>query len=125
MLFVIKNQWYKPSGSIRVDHIPQEMKERGNWERNSPSQSQEAGGYWPFVVPTDVSSRLAIVNSGVLDWDAAKRVLLSSKLESEVDLDDDKVVEDVLNANGWEVLHTFFSACVSLLLPFINDYIYS
>ncbi len=111
-LFVIKNQWYDPSGSTRVDYIPQAMKERGNWERYSPFQSQETGGYWPFVVPTDVSRRLA---SGVLDWDTAKGVLLSSKLEPEVDLDDDKVVEDILNANGWEVLHTFFSACVSLL----------
>jgi hypothetical protein len=119
-LFVIKNQWYDPSGSTRVDYIPQAMKERGNWERYSPSQSQETGGYWPFVVPTDVSRRLA---SGVLDWDAAKRVLLSSELEPEVDLDDDKVVEDILNANGWEVLHTFFSACVSPFFPFLHDYI--
>ena len=109
-LFVIKNQWYDPSGSTRVDYIPQAMKERGNWERYSPSQSQETGGYWPFVVPTDVSRRLADVDSGVLDWDIAKRVLLSSELEPEVDLDDDKVMEDILNANGWEVLHTFFSA---------------
>ena len=123
-LFVIKNEWYDPSGSTRVDYIPQEMKERGNWEHYSPSQSQETGGYWPFVVPTDVSKRLASGNSGVLDWDAAKRVLLSSELEPEVDLDDDKVVEDVLNANGWEVLHTFFSACVSCqwFHPLLNDY---
>jgi hypothetical protein len=109
-LFVIKNQWYHPSGSIRVDLITQEMKQRGNWERYPQSQSQDTGGYWPFVMPTDISNRLlANGNSGVLDWDAAKRGLLSSELEPEVDLDDDKVVEDVLNANGWEVLHTFFS----------------
>jgi hypothetical protein len=118
-LFVIENQWYEPSGSTRVDYIPQTMKERGNWERYSPSQSQESGGYWPFVEPTDVSRRLG---SGVLDWDAAKRVLLSSELEPEVDLDDDNVVEDILNANGWEVLHTFFSACVSCLHPFLHDH---
>ena len=123
-LFLIKNQWYDPSGSTRVDYIPQEMKERGNWEPYSPSQSQETGGYWPFVIPTDVSKRLASGNSGVLDWDAARRVLLSSELKPEVDLDDDKVVEDVLNANGWEVLHTFFSACVSCqwFHPLLNDY---
>jgi hypothetical protein len=118
-LFVIKNQWYDPSGSTRVDYIPQAMKERGNWERYSPYQSQETGGHWPFVEPTDVSRRLA---NGVLDWDTAKSVLLSSELEPEVDLDDDKVVEDILNANGWEVLHTFFSACVPRFLPFLHDY---
>ena len=114
-LFVIKNQWYDPQGSTRVDHIPQGMKERGNWERYSPSQGQETGGYWPSVAPTDLSKRLTNANSEVLDWDAAKRVLLSSELEPEVDLDDDMVVENVLNTNGWEVLHTFFSACVCLL----------
>ena len=109
-LFVIKNKWYDPSGSTRVNYIPQAMKERGHWEPYSPSQSQETGGYWPFVVPTNLSRRLANVSSGILDWDAAKRVLSSSELEPELNLDDDKVVEDILNANGWEVLHTFFSA---------------
>ena len=125
-LFVVENHWYDPPGSTRVDFIPQAMKERGNWEHYSPSQSQETSGYWPFVVPTDVSRRLGDGNSGVLDWDTAKRVLsqLSSKLEPEVDLGDDEAVEDTLNVNGWEVLHTFFSAWVSSLwfLPFSHDY---
>jgi hypothetical protein len=112
-LFIIENQWYEPSGSNRVDYIPQAMKERGNWERYLPSQSQESGGYWPFVEPTEISERLT--NSlrdypAVLDWDTAKLILGSFEVESEVDLEDDKAVEDALNANGWEVLHTFFSA---------------
>jgi hypothetical protein len=112
-LFVIENQWYEPSGTHRVDYIPQAMKERGNWERYYPSQSQESGGYWPFVEPTEISDRLtnALINfPDVLDWDTAKYILWTSELESEVDLDDDKAVEGVLNANGWEVLYTFFSA---------------
>jgi hypothetical protein len=112
-LFVVENQWYEPPGSNRVDYIPQAMKERGDWERYSPSQSQELGGYWPFVEPTEISDRLTNALSDfpdVLDWDTAKSILETSELESEVDLDDDKSVEDVLNANGWEVLYTFFSA---------------
>jgi hypothetical protein len=112
-LFVIENQWYEPSGSNRVDYIPQAMKERGNWERYSPSQSQESGGSWPFVEPTDISERLTNALGDfpdVLNWDTAKRILGTSELELGVDLDDDKAVGDVLNANGWEVLHTFFSA---------------
>ena len=111
-LFVIKNEWYEHSGSTRVNYIPQAMKGRGNWEPHPPSQSQESGGYWPFVEPTEISERLTNALSDfppVLDWDTTKRVLLSSELEPEVDLNDDKVVEDVLNANGWEILHTFFS----------------
>ena len=112
-LFVIKNQWYEPSGINRVDYIPQVMKERGNWERYSPSQSQESGGYWPFVEPTNISRGLTDDLGDfpdVLDWDAAKRILRTFELEPEVDIDDDKAVEGVLNANGWEVLYTFFSS---------------
>jgi hypothetical protein len=112
-LFVIENQWYEPSGSNRVDYIPQAMKERGNWERYSPSQSQESGGYWPSVEPTEISEQLTNALGdfpAVLNWDTAKLILETSELESDVDLDDDKAVEDVLNANGWEVLYTFFSA---------------
>ena len=112
-LFVIKNQWYEPFGYNRVNHIPQAMKERGNWERYSTSQSRESSGYWPLVEPTELSERLTNALRdfpGVLEWDTAKRILGTSGLESEVDLDDDRAVEDVLNANGWEVLHTFLSA---------------
>jgi hypothetical protein len=112
-LFVIENQWYEPPGSNRVDYIPQAMKERGNWESYSPSQSQESGGYWPFVEQTAISERLTNAlrefPPNVLDWDTAKRILGTFELESEMDLDDDNAVEDALNANGWEVLHTFFS----------------
>ena len=88
------------------------MKERGDWERYSLSQSHESGGYWPSVEPTIISERLtdALHNSpAVLDWDDAKRILGTSKLEPEIDLDDERAVEDALNVHGWEVLHTFFS----------------
>jgi hypothetical protein len=65
------------------------------------------------VEATEISEQLANVlldtPAGVLDWDTAKRILGTSALESEVVLDDIKAVEDVLNANGWEILHTFFS----------------
>jgi len=111
-LFVIKNQWYKPSGSHRVDYIPQAMKEQGDWERYSPSQSQESGGNWSFVEPTNISKRLTDLSNfraGVLDWDAAKRILGTFEFEPKVDFDDDKAVEVVLNANGWEILYTFYT----------------
>ena len=112
-LFVIENQWYEPPGSNRVDYVPQAMKERGNWQRYYPSQNQESGGYWPFVEPTEISKQLTAALGDfpdVLNWDTAKRILGTSELKSELDLNDDEAVEDVLNANGWEVLHTFFSA---------------
>ena len=108
-LFVIENHWHDPWGLIRVDQIPQAMKERGNWQPYSLSQSRESGGYWPFVIPTNISKGLTNIDPTVLDWDTAKEFLMSFELEPEVDLDDDKAMEDVLNANGWEVLHTFAS----------------
>lgn len=82
------------------------MKERGNWERYSGSYSLESGEYWPFVVPTNISRRLKNATpkgAVVVDWDIAKDTL-RSELDPEVDLDDDDVLDDVLNANGWEVL---------------------
>ncbi|SRR6266403_1736858 len=113
-LFVIEYRWYEPSGSNRVDYIPQAMKERGNWERYSLSEGQETSGYWPSEEPTEISRRLTNAMRASdyptdLSWNSAKSTLWSSGLDQEVDLNDDKVVEDVLNANGWEVLHTFFS----------------
>jgi hypothetical protein len=42
-----------------------------------------------------------------MNWDAAKDVLMSSSLGNLVNFEDDRVVEDLLNAHGWEVLHTF------------------
>jgi len=110
-LFVIENHWYELQGNTRVDYIPQAMKERGKWKRYSSPGNQESGGYWPFVVPTNLSMSLANIAEGnPMDWDTAKSTLSSSDLEPEVDPDDGEVLEGVLNANGWEVLHTFLSA---------------
>ena len=108
-LFVIHNYWYIHKGIIRVDYIPQAMKERGNWQRHSAtSVIQETSGFWPFVVPTNISRRLDISYlRGDMDLNAAKVVLRASELVPEVDLDDDEALEDLLNANGWEILHTF------------------
>jgi len=101
-LFVIENHWYDPPGTVRVDYIPQEMKGRQN------SQSGEG--------PTEISNllwRKAGLGTTAVDWESAKSILGLSKLEPEVDLGDDAVVERILNDNGWEVLHTFAHACVS------------
>lgn len=108
-LFVVHNYWYIHKGIIRADYIPQAMKERGNWQRHSAtSVIQETSGFWPFVVPTNISRRLDISYlRGDMDLNAAKVVLRASELVPEVDLDDDEALEDLLNANGWEILHTF------------------
>jgi hypothetical protein len=125
-LFVVENHWYDPEGTTRVDYIPQAMKERGNWQpySRSGSGSQETSGYWPFVVPTNISTRLAAEATrtrGVMDWDTVKDTLrAASELVPEVDLDDDKALEDLLNANGWEVLHTFMTRLNELDKPVVR-----
>jgi hypothetical protein len=37
-----------------------------------------------------------------------------------VDLDDDKALEEVLNANGWEVVHTFMTRRLDLDKPVVR-----
>jgi hypothetical protein len=108
-LFVIENHWYDPANVNRVDYIPPAMKRRGKWVK---SESLESGGYWPPIEPTDLSVRLSSAlpeDKAIMDWTTAKYVLASAELGGEVNLDDDEVVEGVLNAHGWEVLHTFAS----------------
>ena len=111
--FLIQNYWYDPTGTNRVDHIPQAMKTRGKWERYpEPEVIGETAGYWPPEEQTDISDLLTSVipdGKAVLGWDDVKAVLRDSKLRQEIDLNDDNVVENVLNANDWEVLHTFES----------------
>jgi hypothetical protein len=92
-LFVIENAWYDPEGTTRVDYIPDEMKRRRDLTREEES--------------TEISNRLWVG----ADWEPAKASL--SGLIPEVDLDDDVVFEDILNANGWEVLYTFAHLWVS------------
>ena len=109
-LFVIENHWYKPEGTTRVDCIPESMKRRGNLERHPGPHNYDGNTeYWPPLEPTDLSSSLAeAMQDSQMDWDKAKEVLAnSSELIGDVKLDDDQVVEELLNAHGWEVLHTF------------------
>ena len=94
-LFVIENHWYDPENTNRVDYIPQEMKSRGNWTEHDQTEISK-------LLRESADQRSVVAN-----WQPAKDALKSSGLVPDVDLDDDAVVEDILNANGWEVLYTF------------------
>ena len=109
--YIIENRWYDPEGTNRVDYIPQAMKSRGKWERYPGPENGESAGYWPSEEPTDISNLLTSAipeGRAFLDWDAAKGVL-REEFGMEVNLNVDDDVEGILNANGWEVLHTFES----------------
>jgi hypothetical protein len=110
--YIIQNHWYDPTGTNRVDYIPEAMKSRGKWERYNESEIDENGnaGYWPPEDPTDISALLTSAlfeGRAVLEWGAVKSVLREYTVGLEEGLNDDRVVERVLNDNGWEVLHTF------------------
>jgi hypothetical protein len=113
-LFVIENHWYDPAGTNRVNYIPEAMKIRGNLERHpGPENYDGSAEYWPPIEPTELSRQLAAAlpeDSHIMDWSTAKNVLMSN-LANEVQLND-RFVEEVLNAQGWEVLHTFQSMYV-------------
>ena len=76
----------------------------------SDTIEHENAGFWPPEVPTNISDLLTNLlpeNSAILGWDAVKTTLRETTLGLEMDLSDDRVIERVLNDNGWEVLHTF------------------
>jgi hypothetical protein len=110
--YIIQNQWYDPSGTNRVDYIPEAMKSRGKWERYPESEiyEHENAGYWPPENSTNISDLLTSAlheDRAVLEWGTVKGVLRRYTVGLEEGLNDDRIVERVLNDNGWEVLHTF------------------
>ncbi|KAI9512604.1 hypothetical protein F5148DRAFT_1162781 [Russula earlei] len=110
--FIIENHWYDPSGTHRVDYIPQEMKDRGKWGRHPGTKIGETAGSFAPEEPTDVSNRLTSAlpdGKFIMDWDTAKTALRAAGLGTEVDLNNDDVVERTLNIHGWEVLRSFQS----------------
>ncbi|KAI9450389.1 hypothetical protein BJY52DRAFT_179566 [Lactarius psammicola] len=110
-LFVIDNDWYEPRGTIRVDYIPEAMKRRGKLKRRpGPDNYDGSTEYWPPLKPTELSSNLVEImrwHDSVIPWYAAKNVVKSFDLGVKENLDDDGVVEKLLHAHGFEVLHTF------------------
>ena len=110
-LFVIENHWYSPEGTTRVDYIPEAMKKRGNLERHPrPPNDNDETDYWPPLERTELSHSLGQarpLEKECIDWLTAKNIVKLSGLGEEANLDDDRVLEEILNAHGWEVLHTF------------------
>ncbi|KAH9021768.1 hypothetical protein EDB84DRAFT_1565207 [Lactarius hengduanensis] len=107
-LFVIENHWYNPINTTRVDYIPEAMKRRGKLERHSePYHYSGSAEFWPPQEATELSVFLRWRGS-VMDWGTARSVLEEkSHLVGDVNLHDDQAVEELLNAHGWEVLHSF------------------
>lgn len=112
-LHVIENGWYEPNGINRVDLLPMEMKIRGNWSDNGGDLAQGQRGSWGHNVTTTISSSLHVAlpkDKSVLSWEEAHKILqtfVSEGDEVQNMLATDEGVEELLQLNGWEVLHTY------------------
>ncbi|TFY57376.1 hypothetical protein EVG20_g8576 [Dentipellis fragilis] len=112
-LFVIENKWYDPTGSIRVDSIPDNMKLRGHWSHASMSDETGPTGRWAEQTETPAFKLLMTAlpeNKFVLDWEAARGALTAGDGDETWDVESDEDLEKVLLDNGWEVLYTFRGA---------------
>ncbi|KAG1744265.1 hypothetical protein EDB19DRAFT_1632903 [Suillus lakei] len=109
-LYVIKNEWYD-AGVVRVDQLPQTMRERGGWNITHGSV-----GSWATKEETPLSLALHdAMTSGasVLDWDTALIVVGDENEPIGVESSSDGRIASILEENGWEVLYTYGGVCGS------------
>lgn len=102
-LHVIENWWYDPSGVIRVDMLPMEMRVRGNWSEEGGNPSADMAGSWGAEVETEINRKLHELSKdkSVLSWEEACSAVTGMS---------DEELEQEFQANGWEVLYTYQGA---------------
>lgn len=111
-LYVIKNEGYD-AGIIRVDQLPQTMRERGGW-----NTTHGQVGSWAITEETHLSKALYdAITSGesVLDWDTVLVVVGDDKDPIETESSSGDGIRSTLEENGWEVLYTYGGVCGSAL----------
>ncbi|KAI0031155.1 hypothetical protein K488DRAFT_52672 [Vararia minispora EC-137] len=108
-LFVVENRWYDPQNVIRVDRIPDDMKERGYWEPEGGNEDAGERGHWPVQPETKVSEHLDAIagDNAFMDFDSAKQALQEGITGVVWDLSSDEKIINLLRDNGWEVLYTY------------------
>ncbi|KAF9229267.1 hypothetical protein BS17DRAFT_792228 [Gyrodon lividus] len=119
-LFVIENSWYDPPDVMRVDMLPEGMKQRGGWTTGNASVVQS--GRWETGDNGEAQLLLKslLPDKKAVEWDEARSAVrqlasqipeaINREMTSPPDFDNDKFIEEVLNQNGWEVLYTFQGA---------------
>ncbi|KAH7919731.1 hypothetical protein BV22DRAFT_1022492 [Leucogyrophana mollusca] len=110
-LYTIENNLWDPHGTNRVDMLLSDMKSRGRW--CSPGDDSSHCGHegWEDTIKSPVYMSLEAAlppKKDVLDWDAARKILMAQEHAWDVSTDDG--METVLNENGWEVLYTYDGA---------------
>lgn len=109
-LYVIKNEWYD-AGIVRVDQLPQTMRERGGW-----NITHGQVGSWATTEETPLSKALhdaMASGASVLDWDTVLVVVGDDNDSVETESSSAGGIASTLEENGWEVLYTYGGACGS------------
>ena len=103
-LYVIRNSWYEDWPDVRVDLIPDDMKERGSWKSNATDPNPSTGkvGEWDTTIKSQIYENLN--NEGqTIDYQNARAVLSREGLDVANDYD----FQRSLNGNGFEILHSY------------------
>jgi hypothetical protein len=109
-LHIIENQNYDPSGIVRVDMIPRDIKERGEgrFEGGQPLNGENVEWEGTQRTPAYVAlKKLLRGKVPTVDWDQARHLLQSERY---IGVEMDETLERFLNDNGWEVLYTYGGA---------------
>lgn len=116
-LFTIKNNWFDPTGTIRVDGLPHALQERGRWNLETGDDETGPFGHWNAVAenltdPLAECLQLATrERSRVwLEWGEARETVENcGPLSVSVKNGglSDEMLENAAVSSGWEVVHTF------------------
>ncbi|TDL17252.1 hypothetical protein BD410DRAFT_794558 [Rickenella mellea] len=139
-LFVVENEWFDPEDTLRVDRLPQDYQTRGGWDPRAIDVEKGRYGEWTETEKSAAYLQLegALGDEHVLSWTQARSVLESmlDPVDTETDgtgddmpgrsrarsakfaprrravfdVETDDKLENVLRANGWEVLYTYEGA---------------
>ncbi|KAI6158093.1 hypothetical protein BKA82DRAFT_996464 [Pisolithus tinctorius] len=111
-LRVIENDWYDPGEIVRVDRIPDDMRERGGWTPEGGDSSRAQIGTWNTT--SDTSLYHALMDHvpsqswPVLSWKDVRMIVEDG--ERITSQSSDEEVQDVLKENGFEALYTYDGA---------------
>lgn len=106
-LYILKNGEYD-FGIVRVDQLPQSMRERGGW-----NTTHGQVGSWATTEETPLSKALHdAMTSGasLLDWDTVLVVVEDNNNSNETESSLVSGITGTLEKNGWEVLYTYGGA---------------
>lgn len=115
-LFVVKNEWYDPSGTLRVDGLPHAIRERGKWTFAVGDDNMGPIGRWEEpsddvdVVAKCLDSTARDRGRGWLEWSEARRAVQGCEPSLVLVADEnlsDRTLERLITNNGWEVVHTY------------------